>query len=124
VAATSLIIGVLPISVTLMGHKDHGSVPLRQLALPLLLVAAGIACINSTCFRSRRRLPVRWPTKSSACCAQPARCLLDLVFGRQRALPEAQSALQQRRMVGPVRRIQRPDRAADRRWRWPSSMPT
>jgi drug/metabolite transporter (DMT)-like permease len=50
VAATSLIIGVLPISVTLMGHKDHGSVPLKQLMLPLLLVAAGIACINIDVF--------------------------------------------------------------------------
>lgn len=50
VAATSLIIGVLPISVTLVGHKDHGSVPLKQLTLPLLLVAAGIACINIDVF--------------------------------------------------------------------------
>jgi drug/metabolite transporter (DMT)-like permease len=50
VAATSLIIGVLPISVTLVGHKDQGSVPLRQLILPLLLVAAGIACINIDVF--------------------------------------------------------------------------
>jgi drug/metabolite transporter (DMT)-like permease len=50
VAATSLIIGVLPISVTLVGHEDHGSVPLRQLTLPLLLVAAGIACINIDVF--------------------------------------------------------------------------
>jgi drug/metabolite transporter (DMT)-like permease len=50
VAATSLIIGVLPISVTLVGHKDHGSVPLRQLTWPLLLVAAGIACINIDIF--------------------------------------------------------------------------
>jgi drug/metabolite transporter (DMT)-like permease len=50
VAPTSLIIGVLPISVTLMGHKDHGAVPLRQLALPLLVVAAGIACINIDVF--------------------------------------------------------------------------
>jgi drug/metabolite transporter (DMT)-like permease len=50
VAATSLIIGVLPISVTLMGQKDHGSVPIRQLMLPLLLVAAGIACINIDVF--------------------------------------------------------------------------
>jgi drug/metabolite transporter (DMT)-like permease len=50
VSATSLIIGVLPISVTLMGHKDHGAAPLRQLALPLLLVAAGIACINIDVF--------------------------------------------------------------------------
>lgn len=50
VAATSLIIGVLPISVTLLGKNDHGSVPLRQLALPLLLVAAGIGCINLDVF--------------------------------------------------------------------------
>jgi len=50
VAATSLIIGVLPISVTLLGKNDHGSVPLRQLALPLLLVAAGIVCINLDVF--------------------------------------------------------------------------
>lgn len=46
VAPTSLIIGMLPVLVTLMGRKDHGAVPLRRLALPLLLVAAGIACIN------------------------------------------------------------------------------
>ena len=50
VSATSLIIGVLPITVTLMGRKDHGAVPLGQLAWPLLLVAAGIACINLDVF--------------------------------------------------------------------------
>ena len=50
VSATSLIIGVLPISITLMGQKDHGSVPLKQLMLPLLLVVAGIACINVDVF--------------------------------------------------------------------------
>jgi drug/metabolite transporter (DMT)-like permease len=50
VAPTSLIIGLLPISVTLIGHKDHGAVPLRRLVLPLLVVAAGIACINVDLF--------------------------------------------------------------------------
>jgi drug/metabolite transporter (DMT)-like permease len=50
VAPTSLIIGVLPISVTLAGHKDHGSVPIKQLAWPLLVVAAGILCINVDVF--------------------------------------------------------------------------
>jgi drug/metabolite transporter (DMT)-like permease len=49
-APTSLIIGVLPISVTLMGRKDHGAAPLRQLALPMLVVAAGVACINIDVF--------------------------------------------------------------------------
>lgn len=51
VAPTSLIIGVLPIAVTLMGRKDHGAVALRSLALPLLVVGAGIACINVDVFR-------------------------------------------------------------------------
>lgn len=50
VAPTSLIIGVLPISVTLMGRKDHDAVPLGKLALPMLVVAAGIACINIDVF--------------------------------------------------------------------------
>ena len=50
VAPTSLIIGVLPIAVTLMGHRDHGAVPLRRLALPLLVAGAGIACINVDTF--------------------------------------------------------------------------
>ncbi len=50
VAPTSLIIGVLPITVTLLGRHDHGAVPLAQLVLPLLVVAAGIACINVDVF--------------------------------------------------------------------------
>jgi drug/metabolite transporter (DMT)-like permease len=54
VAPTSLIIGMLPIAVTLMGHKDHGALPLRSLALPLLVAAAGIACINVDMFMQAR----------------------------------------------------------------------
>ena len=56
VAPTSLIIGVLPIAVTLMGRKDHGAVALRSLALPLLVVAAGIACINIDVFQHARAI--------------------------------------------------------------------
>ena len=50
VGPTSLIVGMLPVVVTLIGRKDHGAVPLARLALPLLLVAAGIACINVDSF--------------------------------------------------------------------------
>lgn len=50
VAPTSLIIGLLPLSVTIVGHKDHGALPLRRLAPPLLVVALGIACINIDIF--------------------------------------------------------------------------
>ncbi|CBJ38683.1 conserved membrane protein of unknown function [Ralstonia solanacearum CMR15] len=50
VAPVSLIIGVLPITVTVLGRRDHGAVPLSRLAWPLLVVAAGIACINIDLF--------------------------------------------------------------------------
>jgi len=50
VTLTSLVIGVLPLSVTLAGRRDAGAVPLRVLAWPLLVVAAGIACINVDLF--------------------------------------------------------------------------
>ena len=50
IAPTSLIIGLLPVVVTLMGRADHGALPLRQLAGPLLVAAAGIACINIDLF--------------------------------------------------------------------------
>ena len=42
VAPTSLIVGILPITVTMLGRRDHGAVPLSQLIWPLLVVAAGI----------------------------------------------------------------------------------
>lgn len=54
VAPTSLIIGLLPIAVTLIGRKDHGAVSLRALALPLMVVGAGIVCINADVFLQAR----------------------------------------------------------------------
>ncbi len=50
IAPTSLIVGVLPVTVTLAGRRDHGAVPLARLAWPLALVVAGIACINVDVF--------------------------------------------------------------------------
>ena len=47
VAPTSLIIGLVPVAVTLLGRRDHGAVPLRRMALPLLVVAVAIGCINA-----------------------------------------------------------------------------
>ncbi len=43
IAPSSLIVGVLPVTVTLLGRRDHG-------AVPLALVVAGIACINVDVF--------------------------------------------------------------------------
>ena len=50
IGPTSLIVGVLPVTVTLAGRHDHGAVPLVRLTFPLGLVAAGIACINVDVF--------------------------------------------------------------------------
>lgn len=46
VAMTSIVIGLLPITVTLAGSREQGAVPLRRLAPSLLLGGAGLACIS------------------------------------------------------------------------------
>jgi len=61
VAAASLIIGLLPLSVTLLGRRDHGALPLRQLAWPLALVVAGITCINVDVFTHAKAGGQPWP---------------------------------------------------------------
>jgi drug/metabolite transporter (DMT)-like permease len=50
IAPASLIVGVLPVTVTLLGRRDHGAVPLSRLVWPLAMVLAGIACINIDVF--------------------------------------------------------------------------
>ena len=60
VAAASLIIGLLPLSVTLLGRRDHGALPLRQLAWPLALVSAGIVCINVDLFTHAAARQAAW----------------------------------------------------------------
>ncbi len=46
IAMTSLIIGFLPVAVTLIGSRDHGAVPLRRMLPSLLLCALGAICIG------------------------------------------------------------------------------
>jgi len=50
IAPASLIVGVLPVTVTLLGRRDHGAAPLARLVWPLAMVLAGIACINADVF--------------------------------------------------------------------------
>ncbi len=50
VAPASLIVGMLPLTVTLVGRRDHGALHLRRLILPLALIAGGIVCINLDVF--------------------------------------------------------------------------
>jgi len=46
VAMASIVIGLLPIAVTLVGSRDRHAVPLRRLLPSLLLSGAGLACIG------------------------------------------------------------------------------
>jgi drug/metabolite transporter (DMT)-like permease len=63
VAPTSLIIGVLPVTVTLAGRRDHGAIDLRRLVWPLAMVLAGIACINVDVFTTASASPTSVLTK-------------------------------------------------------------
>lgn len=45
-AMTSLVIGFLPVAVTLIGSRDQDAVPIRRLVPSLVLGAAGILCIG------------------------------------------------------------------------------
>ncbi|WP_024892077.1 DMT family transporter [Luteimonas huabeiensis] len=46
IAMTSLVIGFLPVAVTLVGSRDAGALPLRRLGLSLACCAAGALCIG------------------------------------------------------------------------------
>lgn len=46
IALTSLVIGFLPVAVTVIGSRDQGAVPLRRLLPSLALAAAGAVCIG------------------------------------------------------------------------------
>jgi drug/metabolite transporter (DMT)-like permease len=46
IAMTSLVIGFLPVAVTIIGSRDRDAVPLRKLRLSLLLCVAGAICIG------------------------------------------------------------------------------
>jgi drug/metabolite transporter (DMT)-like permease len=58
VAPASLIIGLLPVTITLVGAKPGEGVALRKLVAPLLLVAAGVVCINVSAFQSATNVSV------------------------------------------------------------------
>ena len=60
VSAASLVIGLLPLTVTLAGRNDHGAVPLRRLAWPLAVVIAGMACINVDVFTRPAAAQAGW----------------------------------------------------------------
>ncbi len=46
IAMTSLVIGFLPVAITIIGSRDQGAVPLGRLVPSLMMCAAGAACIG------------------------------------------------------------------------------
>lgn len=50
VSATSLIVGMLPVSVTLLGRNDHGAARLKDLSIPLMMIGAAVLCMNVDVF--------------------------------------------------------------------------
>ncbi|SEL75451.1 Permease of the drug/metabolite transporter (DMT) superfamily [Pseudoxanthomonas sp. GM95] len=54
IAMTSLVIGFLPVVITVCGSRDAGALPLRKLTWPLLLGIAGIACVGWDTLASAR----------------------------------------------------------------------
>lgn len=46
IALSSLVVGFLPVTITIVGSRDKGAVPLTRLAPSLLLCVAGAACIG------------------------------------------------------------------------------
>lgn len=53
IAATTLIIGFLPVVVTTVGSREHGAVPLQALAPSLALAVAGVGLISVEALRSQ-----------------------------------------------------------------------
>jgi drug/metabolite transporter (DMT)-like permease len=45
IAMTSLIVGLLPVTVTIVGSREHGALPFAKLLPSLLLSTAGLVCI-------------------------------------------------------------------------------
>jgi len=46
IAMTSLVIGFLPVAVTVIGSRDQGAIPLGKLMPSLLLCVAGVICVG------------------------------------------------------------------------------
>jgi drug/metabolite transporter (DMT)-like permease len=49
-AVVALIIGALPVALALIGRRGSGAIALRDLAMPLSLIAVGLAIINGEAF--------------------------------------------------------------------------
>jgi len=67
VAMPSLVVGFLPVAVTLIGSRHHGAIPLRKLWPALVLASAGIACVGGQALMMDARDTGRQPLIGFVC---------------------------------------------------------
>jgi drug/metabolite transporter (DMT)-like permease len=83
IAMTSLVVGFLPVAVTIVGSRQAGAVPLRQLAPSLLLCVAGALCISWTAFAIGNN---HWLRRMEGIGSQDWNFLIGLATGAQALL--------------------------------------
>lgn len=67
VAMTSLVIGFLPVAVTIIGSRDRDAVPLHKLVPSLVLCAAGAVCIGWQALEPREAVAIATRMAGLAC---------------------------------------------------------
>lgn len=72
IAIASLIVGLIPVVVTLVGSRESGAVALRTLAGPLLVIAVGIVFINIDLFAVEPGEGSLWSKVIGVACATAA----------------------------------------------------
>jgi drug/metabolite transporter (DMT)-like permease len=72
IAMTSLVVGMLPVTVALVGSRARGAVSLRKLMPSLLLCAAGIVCIGWQSMAGQGRQTASGGTWLGLLCAEGA----------------------------------------------------
>jgi drug/metabolite transporter (DMT)-like permease len=86
VAMTSLVIGFLPVTVTIIGSRDDGAVPLARLAPSLALSLAGAACIGWQAVAAPLSGAVAGNVTGLACAVGALVCWTAYAVGNSRAL--------------------------------------
>lgn len=86
IAMTSLIIGFLPVAVTVIGSRDKGAVPLTRLMPSLVLCAAGAVCIGWQAVATPASIPIRTQWIGLGCAVGALMSWTAFAVGNSRAL--------------------------------------
>lgn len=89
IAMTSLVIGFLPVAVTVIGSRDQGAVSLRRLLPSLLFCALGATCIGAQALVSGASKPLGEPLVGLACAIGALGSWTAFAVGNTRGLAQA-----------------------------------